>query len=200
MLRALLLAPPGAGKGTQGERLAEIYGVPHVSTGDLLRANVEEGTPLGDEAKALMLRGELLPDRVVMNLVLDQIADHAPLDGFVLDGFPRSIQQAELASKWGAMFGRTFHAVIYLDVPEDELVERLIMRGIEEGRGDDEAETIRRRLRVYRESTEPLLDYYLERGVLVSVDGTGPIEEVTERILERLSKIDVDRPSPSERE
>jgi adenylate kinase len=182
VLRALLLAPPGAGKGTQGERLAEIYGVPHLSSGDLLRAELANRTPRGVEALDYMERGELVPDRIVMELILDRISGSDPAEGFVLDGFPRNLSQAIAAYNWGRSQGRTFHAVISLDVPEDELVRRLLERGRATGRLDDTEDTIRRRLRVYRDETEPLKEYYRARDVLVEIPGTGAIDEITERI------------------
>jgi adenylate kinase len=185
-LRALLLAPPGAGKGTQGERIAAAYEVPHLATGDMLRRHVEESTPLGQEAAAYMDRGELAPDRLVMRLVLDPINGTPPLEGFVLDGFPRTLEQAQAAHEWGAARDRTFHAVIVLEVPDDELVRRLLERGAQSGRTDDTEETIRHRLAVYTQSTAPLLDFYQAREILVPIDGTGPIDDVTDRILKAL--------------
>ena len=129
MLRALLLAPPGAGKGTQGDRLAEVYGVPHLATGDMLRQHVAEGTEVGLEAKRFMDRGELVPDRVVVELVARHLSGPEPLLGFVLDGFPRTLPQAKTAYDWARAHDRTFQGVISLDVPEDELVRRLLERG-----------------------------------------------------------------------
>jgi adenylate kinase len=181
-LLALLLAPPGAGKGTQGQRLATIYGVPHLATGDLLRQHVADGTPLGVEAKDYMDRGELVPDRLVIELILDRLTAEKPLRGFLLDGFPRSLRQARQSYEWGEARGMTFHGVIYLDVDEDELVRRLLERGKESGRTDDNEATIRNRLSVYNETTRPLLDFYRDRGILLEVDGTGTVEEVTARI------------------
>ncbi|HEY2706097.1 MAG TPA: adenylate kinase [Candidatus Dormibacteraeota bacterium] len=189
MLRALLLAPPGAGKGTQGERLAQVYGVPHLATGDLLRRHVAEATPLGSEAKAFMDRGELVPDRLVVDVIVDRIAGPKPLAGFVLDGFPRTLAQARQSYDWGRLRGRTFHAVISLQVPEDELVRRLLERGRRSGRTDDTDTTIRHRLAVYAEHTAPLLDFYRGRDILVEVDGTGPVAEVTARIRDALSPL-----------
>jgi adenylate kinase len=181
-LRALLLAPPGAGKGTQGKRLAEIYGVPHLATGDLLRQHVAQGTDLGVEAKGYMDRGELVPDRLVIDLILARLTEERPLRGFLLDGFPRSLKQARQSYEWGEARGLTFHGVIYLDVDEDELVRRLLERGKQSGRSDDNEETIRNRLGVYNETTRPLLDFYRRRGILLEVDGTGTVDEVTARI------------------
>jgi adenylate kinase len=188
-LRALLLAPPGAGKGTQGTRLAELYEVPHLATGDLLRQHVADGTELGREAQAYMERGDLVPDRLVVELVVAAIAGPEPLEGYVLDGFPRTLEQAEAAFAWGKERDRTFHAVISLSVDEEELVRRLIERGREAGRADDTEDTIRARLRLYGEKTEPLLEYYRERGILVVVDGTGPVDDVFGRIIEALQPL-----------
>jgi len=188
-LRALLLAPPGAGKGTQGQRLAEIYGVPHLATGDLLRRHVADGTPLGLEAKGYMDRGELVPDQLVMDLILAALTSEGPLQGFLLDGFPRSLKQARQSYEWGEARGTTFHAVISLDVDEDELVRRLLERGRQSGRSDDNEDTIRNRLTVYDETTRPLLDFYRRRGILLEVDGTGAVEEVTARIQAALGAV-----------
>jgi adenylate kinase len=193
VLRALLLAPPGAGKGTQGQRLADAYGVPHLATGDLLRRHVARGTRLGEEAKSYMDRGELVPDRLVIDTILPRLTGPDRPEGFVLDGFPRSLAQAEQSYHWGQAKGRTFHAVISLDVPEDELVRRLVERGRRSGRSDDNQETIRRRLAVYRESTAPLLDFYRARDILIEVDGTGSIDEVADRLRSALDAIDLDR-------
>jgi adenylate kinase len=189
VLRALLLAPPGAGKGTQGDRLAEVYDVPHLATGDLLRRHVAEGTPLGLEAKQFMDRGELVPDRLVVDLVARHLSGPEPLPGFVLDGFPRTLPQAKTAYDWGRAHDRTFHAVISLDVPEDELVRRLLERGRHSGRTDDTDDTIRHRLAVYAENTRPLLDFYRDRGVLLEIDGTGEIDDVTRRVRDALDPL-----------
>ena len=189
MLRALLLAPPGAGKGTQGDRLAEVYDVPHLATGDLLRRHVAEGTPLGLEAKQFMDRGELVPDRLVVDLVARHLSGPEPLPGFVLDGFPRTLPQAKTAYDWGRAHDRTFHAVISLDVPEDELVRRLLDRGRRSGRTDDTDDTIRHRLAVYAQNTKPLLDFYRDRGVLLEIDGTGEIDDVTRRVRDALDPL-----------
>lgn len=187
-----MLAPPGAGKGTQGDRLAEIYGVPHLATGDLLRSYAAQQTPQADEAKRVLQTGELVPDDLVFALVLERIGGPKPLAGFVLDGFPRTIAQARLGYEWAAAHDRTFHAVVSLEVSTEELTTRLRRRGHEEERGDDTAETIRRRLRVYTESTAPLLDFYRNRGILVEVDGGGTVEDVTNRIRLRLDQLVLD--------
>ncbi len=191
MLRALLLAPPGAGKGTQGERLAAAFDVPHLATGDMLRRHVAKGTRLGQAAREYMQRGELVPDRLVMDLVLVRLSGPDRPPGFVLDGFPRTLVQAEKAHRWGRAKGTTFHAVISLDVPEDELVRRLLERGRRSGRSDDNEDTVRNRLKIFGESTRPLLEFYRERGILLEVDGTGEVQEVTGRILSALRPVDL---------
>ena len=178
-LRALLLAPPRAGKGTQGQRLARTYGVPHLATGDLLRKHVAEATPPGTEAKGYMDRGELVPDRLVIDLILERLTGEVPLRGFILDGFPRSLKQARDSYEWGRALHLTFQAVISLEVDEDELVRRLVERGKSSGRSDDTEATIRNRLSVYNESTRPLLDFYARRGILVEIGGTGAVGDVT---------------------
>lgn len=182
MVRVLLLAPPGAGKGTQGERLAEHYKVPHLATGDLLREHVAAATPVGVEAQGYMDRGELAPDDVVVRLILERMGEQES-DGFVLDGFPRTLRQAEVAYEWGMKRGSTFDAVVSLLVPPDELVRRLIERGLDSGRSDDNEDTIRRRLGVYDTQTAPLLDYYRARGILYEIHGTGDIDDVTDRVV-----------------
>jgi adenylate kinase len=192
VLRALLLAPPGAGKGTQGDRLSEIYGVPHLATGELLRAQVEEGSAAGEMAKGFMERGELVPDELVVGLVLEKITQPKLLSGFILDGFPRTITQARLAYEWATTNDRTFHAVISLDVPMDELIERLVGRGSRGTRSDDEVSIIRTRMRVYSASTEPLLEFYRQRRILIEIDGTGAVDAVTQRIRLRLDELEID--------
>lgn len=190
MFRALLLAPPGAGKGTQGERLAERHGVPHLATGDLLRDHVARDTELGRAAKEHMDAGRLVPDQLVISMILDRMGGNdEPMQGFLLDGFPRTLVQAKAAYEWALRNDRTFDAVIMLEVPEPELVRRLLERGRLDGRSDDTEDVIRRRLEVYEQNTAPLLGFYEGRGILVRVDGTGSVEEVTERIEARLAEI-----------
>lgn len=189
MFRALLLAPPGAGKGTQGERLAERHGVPHLATGDILREHVAKGTDLGIAAKEHMDSGRLVPDALVIDMILERLGGSEPVKEFLLDGFPRTLRQARAAYEWGTAMDRTFDAVIMLEVPEDELVRRLVDRGIASGRTDDTEDVIRERFHVYEENTAPLIDFYEERGILLRVDGTGTIEEVTDRIEDGLSHL-----------
>ena len=185
MFRGLLLAPPGAGKGTQGKILAERYGVPHLATGDLLRQHVAERTPIGATAAEHMAAGKLVPDELVIEMVFERL-ERDPDEGFLLDGFPRTIRQALEAYEFAANRDRTFHAVIMLDVPDDELVRRLVKRGAEEGRADDNESVITQRLKVYKTNTEPLIDFYENRGILHRVDGTGTIDQVADRIAAEL--------------
>lgn len=183
-MRLLLLAPPGAGKGTQGTRIADRYGIVHLASGDLLRSEVAERTPMGLEAAALMAAGELVPDQLVIDMMLDRVLEAT--DGWILDGFPRTLAQAEAAYAWGKRRGLTFDAVLSLRVPEDELLRRLLSRAHVDGRSDDDEATIRHRLEVFHAQTEPLEAYYEGRGVLLPVDGLGPVDDVTDRITKAL--------------
>jgi adenylate kinase len=180
----LLLGAPGAGKGTQAVRLASRLGIPHVSTGDLLRAAVAAGTPLGREAKAFMDRGELVPDSVVIGLAAERLSRPDAKTGFVLDGFPRTVAQAEALDAELARLGTKLHRCLALTTDEPALVARLLKRAQLEGRADDNESTIRNRMRVYREQTEPLIAFYRRRSLLREVDGMGSIEEVEKRIQE----------------
>ncbi len=191
MLRSLLLAPPGAGKGTQGERIAAHYEVPHIASGDLLREEVARCTATGAEAAGHMAGGELVPDRLVMTLVLERLGALKPPVGFVLDGFPRTLSQAEQAYAWAMAQDLAFQAVIALDVPEDVLVERVLRRGMATGRQDDTAETVERRLQIHAAASKPLLDFYGRRGILFEVDGTGTVDEVTDRIRSHIDTLDL---------
>jgi adenylate kinase len=185
--RLLLLGAPGAGKGTQAERLVRKLGVPKVSTGDMLRAAVAAGTPLGREAAAYMNRGELVPDAVVIGVAGARLAERDARRGFVLDGFPRTVVQAEALDGMLAKLGVGMERCVALVVDEEAVVERLLSRARIEGRSDDNEQTIRTRLRVYREQTEPLIQYYRGRGVLAEVDGMGTVDEVEKRIEEALA-------------
>lgn len=156
--------------------------MPHLATGDMLRRHVAEGTDIGKRAQAYMEQGELVPDEIVNLLVGQAVAGDEPLEGFVLDGFPRTLEQAKAAYDYGQANNRTFNAVVSLVVPEGELVQRMLARGKKDGRTDDTEDTVRRRQVVYEESTKPLLDFYGERGILVEVDGVGSVDEVAERI------------------
>ena len=165
-----MLAPPGGGKGTQGSRLAETLGVAHISSGDVLRAEVAAGTPLGAEVRAHLEAGRLAPDELVTRALLPALAGR---DGYVLDGYPRTLAQAD---------GLDFDAVVHLRVPDAVVERRLLARG----RTDDRPEVIAQRLRQYGEDTQPLIDFYRERGVLLSVDGTRPMDEIAADLAARL--------------
>jgi adenylate kinase len=180
--KLLLLGAPGAGKGTQAIRLAGRLGVPHVSTGDLLRAAVKAGTPLGHEAKGFMDRGELVPDSVVIGVAVERIARPDAKNGFVLDGFPRTLAQAEALDAELARLGMQLDRCMVLMVDEENLIARLLKRAQIEGRADDNEATIRNRMRVYRTQTEPLIAYYQRKGLVSELDGSGEIEAVEQRI------------------
>jgi adenylate kinase len=177
--RILFLGPPGAGKGTQAKMLAKALGVPHVSTGEMLRGAVARGTDLGRQAEAIMAAGDLVPDRLVVAIVEERLAADDAVCGFLLDGFPRNVEQADALA--AALGDDAIEVTITIDVPEEEVVARLLNRAMLEGRTDDNEETIRRRLEVYRSETEPLLDYFGTR--VVTVNGLGTVEEVFSRVV-----------------
>jgi adenylate kinase len=193
-MRIIFLGPPGSGKGTQAKLLAERLGVPAISTGEILRAAVREGTPLGLQAKAIMEAGELVPDDLMIDLIRARLAGPDAARGFLLDGFPRTVDQAEALERLLAGNGTPLTAVLNLSVPETVLVDRMHGRALEEGRADDRPETILERQRVYRQKTEPLAGFYRGRGLLMDVDGMGDIAEVSDRIDQALA---LGSPSPS---
>jgi adenylate kinase len=188
-VRLLLLAPPGAGKGTQGSRLAAWSGVQHIAAGDLLRAAAQAGSGLGAEIADYQARGDLVPDQIVLDLLSPVVTAAAARGGFILDGFPRTLAQATAAAELAARLGVTLHAVLYLHAPEAVLTQRLLGRASEGGRGDDRAEVIEHRLQVFAETTGALVPYYSERGILVTVDADQPPDSVTADIQDRLSSI-----------
>lgn len=185
-MRLILMGPPGAGKGTQAIFIAEKLGIPHISTGDIFRANVGAGTPLGLEAKRFMDAGEYVPDDVTNAMVRDRLTHADCTPGFLLDGYPRTLDQVgELDSMLAAT---PIQKVVELTVDVDEVVDRLVKRALEQGRADDNEDVIRRRLEVYAEQTAPLTAVYGERGLLVQVDGMGEVADVTARLLAVLSE------------
>jgi adenylate kinase len=181
-----MLGPPGAGKGTQAVRIAEHFGCADVATGDIFRANVAQGTELGRVAQEYMDRGDLVPDEVVIDMVMGRLAEADCDVGFVLDGFPRTVAQAEALDRRLAELDTPLHAALNFEVTEAELFRRLAGREAAQHRSDDSEQTIRHRLEVFAIKTRPLIDYYDRRGLLVDVDAIGPIEEVTKRILKDL--------------
>ncbi len=215
-MRLVLVGPPGAGKGTQAQFIAEHEGIPKISTGDIFRANVSGGTPLGLEAKAYMDRGDLVPDDVTVAMVRDRLQEPDALEGFLLDGFPRTVPQAEVLDDILRESGAKLDVVLELVVDDDEVIRRLSGRrtcracnriwhvdfdppAVEgrcdvEGaelyqRDDDRAETIANRLDVYAEQTAPLVGYYADRGVLVGIDATGPVDDITQRAIDALRSV-----------
>ncbi|MFF4411655.1 adenylate kinase [Streptosporangium sp. NPDC001559] len=212
-MRLVLVGPPGAGKGTQAQFIASNLSIPKISTGDIFRANVSGGTELGKLAKEYMDRGDLVPDEVTIAMVRDRLSESDAQDGFLLDGFPRNVPQAEILKKMLAEFGVALDIVLELVVDDEEVVRRLAGRrtcsqcgriwhvdfddkkddvcdacgGRLYQRDDDKEETIRHRLEVYQEQTAPLVSFYAQERILVGVDATGPVEEVTQRAMEALS-------------
>jgi len=193
-MRIIFLGPPGSGKGTQAKLLAERLGIPAISTGEILRGAVREGSELGLQAKAIMEAGELVPDDLMIGLIRARLSAPDAAKGFILDGFPRTVEQAAALDLLLAGNGTPLTGVLNLSVPEAVLVDRMHGRAVEEGRADDRPETILERLRVYRQKTEPLAGFYRGRGILMDVDGMGDIEEISERIDQALAMV---APSPS---
>jgi adenylate kinase len=188
-VRLLLLAPPGAGKGTQGERLAAWSGAEHIAAGDLLRAEAQTGSALGREIAACQASGDLVPDQIVLDVLIPAITAAADRAGFILDGFPRNLSQAVAAAELATRLGLTLQAAVYLKAPESVLIERLLNRASQDGRPDDKADVIRHRLQVYAETTGALVPYYAQRGILVSVNADQPPDAVTADIQARLSSL-----------
>jgi adenylate kinase len=186
MMKLLLIGPPGAGKGTQASKLSEVFGIPAISTGDIFRENVKNQTPLGLEAKSYMDKGEYVPDELTNKLVRDRLQNPDCVDGFLLDGYPRTADQVQELDSILKETDSKLDAVVQLTADSEEVVRRLAKRAIEQGRSDDTEEVLRNRLSVYEEQTAPLISVYESRGLLVKVDGLGEIAEVTQRITKAL--------------
>ncbi len=212
-MNIVFLGPPGAGKGTQAKKIAEKYGIPQISTGDMFREHLSKGTELGQKAKEYMDKGQLVPDEIVLGMVEERLKQPDCEKGFILDGFPRTVPQAEALDKLLEKIGKKIDYAICIDVPDDELVKRLTGRRTckncgmmyhvifkppkEEGkcdvcggelyqRADDNEETVRNRLKVYHEQTEPIIQFYEKKGVLHRIDGMGSIDEIFDRIVKVL--------------
>ncbi len=182
--RLLIVGPPGAGKGTQASKIAERYSVPAISTGDIFRANIQGGTELGQRVQEIIKAGELVPDSLTNEIVRDRLHQADAAGGFLLDGYPRNVEQVHALD--GMLEGDSLDAVVLLEADTDEVVARLLKRAEIEGREDDTEEVIRHRQNIYAAQTAPLIDLFTERGILVSVDGLGAIDEVADRIASAL--------------
>lgn len=182
-MRLVLLGAPGSGKGTQAARLKDALKVPHISTGDLLRAEVAAGTPLGRQAKEVMARGDLVSDEILLGMLEERFSRDDTRGGFILDGYPRNLAQAAALDALLQRLGQPFDAAVQLEVDNEVLIERLAGRAEAEGRADDRPESVRKRLQVYDEQTAPVIEFYREHGQLTVVDGVGSLDDVFDRIL-----------------
>lgn len=187
MTRLLIVGPPGAGKGTQAARLAAAYGIPAIATGDIFRHNIADKTPLGIEVKAIVDAGDYVPDSLTNALVTSRLGEEDARDGFLLDGYPRTLDQVSYLDELLASKGQTLDAVIRLVADQEEVVSRLRKRAIDQGRVDDSEAAIRHRQEVYARETTPLIDVYRDKGLLIEVDGLGEIDDVSARISEALA-------------
>jgi adenylate kinase len=188
-MRLIMMGPPGAGKGTQAKYVAEHFKIPAISTGDIFRANVSAGTELGVEAKRYMDAGDYVPDEITNKMVRNRIDEPDAEPGFLLDGYPRTLAQVEELDGMIKFTGHALDAAVVLTVDADEIVSRLVQRAELEGRTDDTEDVVRRRQEVYAEQTEPLIDVYRQRGILVEVDGMGEVDVVTSRIFDALDVV-----------
>ncbi len=186
-MNLVIFGAPGSGKGTQSDKLIEKYGLHHISTGEVLRDHIARKTPIGQIAKTYISQGQLIPDSLMIR-ILEEIIDNEPKakDGVILDGFPRTIPQAEALKRFFEKRGQEVHHVIGLEVPEDELIERMILRGKQTGRADDNLETIKNRLQVYHDSTRPLRDYYIKEGKYRPINGTGSIDDIFKEVAKAI--------------
>ena len=186
-IRLLIVGPPGAGKGTQASAVAEAYGIPAISTGDIFRANIEQGTELGKQVQEIMASGGFVPDELTNSIVADRLKQDDAQGGFLLDGYPRTTEQVHELDRILAESGAELDAVIQLQADTDEVVKRLTKRALEQGRVDDTEDVIRHRQDLYREQTEPVIAIYAERGVVVEVDGLGTVDDVAARVRDGLA-------------
>jgi len=186
-MRLVLLGAPGSGKGTQAARLKDHLQVPHISTGDLLRAEVAAGSPLGLQAKEVMARGELVSDAILLGMLEERFSRDDTKNGFILDGYPRNLAQADALGQLLDRLGQKFDAAVQLEVPTELLIERIAGRAAAEGRADDNPESVRKRLQVYNDQTAPVIEYYRQHGELTTVDGVGTLDEVFVRIVEAIA-------------
>lgn len=189
-MNIVIFGAPGSGKGTQSERLIKRYGLHHISTGELLRDHISRGTHLGKVADSYISRGLLIPDELMVEVLADIFKEHpeTAAKGVIFDGFPRTIAQAEALSKMLADYGTDIHAVVGLEVDEDELIRRMLERGKDSGRSDDNIDTIRKRLEVYHKQTAPLKEYYLKQGRYHAIDGSGDLDRISEDIAKELDQ------------
>lgn len=192
-MRLILFGPPGAGKGTQATAVVDAFSLVHIATGDIFRGNVGNETELGLRAKEYMDRGDLVPDDIVIDMVDDRVQQDDALGGFLLDGFPRTVAQAEALDEVLARDGHRIDGVVRLRVDDEELVSRLLQRAEDQGRSDDTREVIENRLAVYGDETEPLVGLYRERGILHEVDGQGDVAEVRTRVLDAVHTVEAQR-------
>jgi adenylate kinase len=188
-MRLLLIGPPGSGKGTQAERIADHFGITHISSGELLRKHVEEQTSIGRMVADVVARGDLVPDSIVMDILRKPVEAASQRGGYVLDGFPRTVAQAESAYLVAKDLNARVQVALYLKVPGGDLIERMLRRSHDAGRNDDQEEIMHHRIAVFDELTTPLLDYYANREILITVDGAHPIPEVTAAAIAELEKI-----------
>ena len=187
-MRLVLLGAPGSGKGTQAARLKDHLQVPHISTGDLLRAEVAAGTPLGLEAKAIMARGDLVSDEILLGMLEDRFSREDTKAGFILDGYPRNLAQAAALDALLVKLGTPFDAAVQLEVDNEQIIERLAGRAQAEGRADDSPESVRHRLNVYDQQTAPVIAFYRDHGQLTVVDGVGSLDDVFARIVQAIGR------------
>lgn len=188
MFNLILFGPPGSGKGTQAAKIAEKYGFAHVSTGEIFRSEMRNETPLGVKVKGIVERGELVPDEVLVEILEAGIAKHEDADGIIFDGYPRTLQQAKDMDTIMEKRNDTINLVLALEVDDEEIIKRLLKRAELEGRKDDTREVIENRIEVYNEQTQPLIDYYKEKGLFRSVNGIGTIDEIFESICREVDK------------